>query len=286
MERKRFLIVVACVVAGAGLAAEKGPRADEADQAWDRRADGFDGEWAQPQMINHAIEVWEAALSAAPQSLEAHETLLRGLNFKGQYTRLDRSERQAIFSRGVEVTAAAMRLLHGSDELGERDWEDLASEVADEIGAGALHFWAAVHWGQWGDSQDVFAALGKGVAKRLRLHGLVSLELDPTYDNAGPYRLLGRLHAIAPRVPMVTGWVRRERAVELLEKAYELVPGDLQNRLFLIEIWLAESPEKQSQAMAMLETLVEGAPRSGLYVEDSFVLRDARTLLESLSPGH
>ena len=250
--------------------------------AWEQRAEGFAGEWAGGERIGDALTAYEAALREAPASLEVHEGLLRALYFQGTFTEVSSEQALAIFERGVEVSASAMRLLHGSAELTEREVADLVAEAADRDRAGALHFWSAVHWGQWGDNQSMMAALRAGVANRLRQHGRVAMELDPTYDNAGPSRLLGRMHAVAPKVPMVTGWIERERAVELLERALELAPADPQNRLFLVEVWLDQRPEKRPEALRLLEALVGDSPRPGFEVEDSFVLRDASELHRTL----
>ena len=119
----------------------------------------------------------------------------------------------------------------------------------------------------------MMAALRKGVADRLRVHGQVALELAPDYDFAGPYRFLGRMHAVAPKVPGFTGWIDRETAVELLEEGHRRAPEHPQNRLFLAEIWLDQRPTKKQEALELLEELLIAEPRSGWVVEDTFVLR-------------
>ena len=61
-------------------------------------------------------------------------------------------------------------------------------------------------------------------------------------SEGGPRRLLGRLHAVAPRVPLFTGWVSRTEGVEHLERAVAIAPEDLANRLYLAEARLELEP--------------------------------------------
>lgn len=280
----RFGLVFLLLLVGVAFRAwsEESDSLAAARTAWEQRSDGFAGEWAEGERIGVAVAEYEAALREAPASLEVHEELLRALYFQGTFTELSGAEVRAIFERGVEVSESAMRLLHGPGGVKKRQVADLVAEAADNGRAGALHFWSAVHWGQWGDNQSMMAALRAGVATRLRDHGQVAMELDPMYDHAGPLRLLGRMHAIAPKVPTVTGWIKRERGVELLESALELAPADPQIRLFLVEAWLDQRPKKRAEAVDLLRSLVRDSPRRGLEVEDSFVLRDASELYRTL----
>ena len=110
----------------------------------------------------------------------------------------------------------------------------------------------------------------------------VALELAPDYDSAGPYRFLGRMNAVAPRVPTFTGWVDRETAVELLEEGHRRAPMHPQNRLFLAEVWLKHRPAKKQEALELLEELLAAEPRKGWEVEDTFALRQAA---ESMGEG-
>lgn len=259
------------------------PPLEEGRQAWQERAEGFDGDWAQPEAIGRAVRAFELALESDPTRLESYEELLRALYFMGTFTELSEEAGRAVFVHGVEVAESAMRLLHGTSDVADQGAEELADQVHDRPLAGALHFWSAVHWGSWADRQGIMAALRQGVAKRLRLHAQVAAILDELYDNAGPHRFLGRLHAVAPKVPGFTGWVNREKAVELLARAHELVPEDPNNELFLIEAWLDHEPKKHPQARARLEALVAWEPRSEFLVEDAFALKDARERLAAES---
>lgn len=76
-----------------------------------------------------------------------------------------------------------------------------------------------------------------------------AIELDPTYDGAGPHRLLGALHLRAPGPPTGVGSVRR--ALFYLKKACEIAPEHPGNLLFLAEAHLAN--EDPAQAAPLIE---------------------------------
>lgn len=253
-----------------------------ARQRWENRAQGFDGEWASAQPIAEAVESYELALEDDPDNLEIHRELLRALYFQGSFTDLEDQERALIFAHGTEVADRAVEVVHGAGRLEWKKREKLVEEARQHDGAGEVHFWAAMHWGQWGDLHGPMAALRQGVAARLRVHGQLAIELAPDYEEAGPYRFLGRMHSEAPKVPMFTGWINRETAVTLLEEAFERAPLHPDNRLFLAEIWLERRPDKADEAHAILSSLTKTEPRPGHEVEDSFSLKAAA---ESLGPA-
>ena len=79
----------------------------------------------------------------------------------------------------------------------------------------------------------------------------MTLQLEPGYDAGGPYRLLGRLHARLPRVPLFSGWVDRSKALPLVEAGYALAPWHPGNRL-VVAITLEElAPERAAQPLSV-----------------------------------
>jgi len=277
-----LLVGIACVAAAASAAPAGVDDIARLRSLYEHRADGFDGRWASPEPIAASVAAAEEALAADPQSLPLRIELLRSLYFEIDFVELSKGDRAALSERSIAVLEAGLEQIHGRSDFDGVKPEDLAAEAGEIDGAGALHFWAAVHWGLFGQAKSAMAAVRQGVAKRVREHSEVAILLAPDYDAGGPYRILGRLHAIAPRVPLVTGWVRRQRAVELLEEAYRRDPTDPLNRLFLAEAWIDEVPERRAEAKAMLEALAAEEPRPDKLVEDSRALDDARLSLAKL----
>ncbi len=225
----------------------------------------------------------ESELAAKPQEPRLMAELMRALVHLANLGDLSDEERKSTYDRGTEVAEQAMRLVHRGQPFEWKFRDELAEQARLFDWGGALHYWAAMIWGGWGDVHGAWPALRAGVADRLRLHGHLALKLAPDYDWAGPYRFLGRMNAVAPKVPMFTGWVDRKVGQELLELAYERAPEHPQNQLFLAESWLDQEPKNRSEdAEALLQHLLQSPPRPGHETLDRRTLEEARATAEKL----
>ncbi len=258
------------------------------DAAWDRRADGeIDG---RPQQgpITEAVGAYERALDARPDSIEAHWKLLRALHFAGDFASGgDPAGRP--FDRAREVSdtgiaALAQRIGSGRplDEMEPgtfRSQLDSASVPSSDVAR--LYFWSAINWGAWSRTAGLLRTVQQGVANRIHRYALVALELEPDYDGGGVLRLLGRLHATLPRVPFVSGWVDRDRAIPLVERAHAMAPEHPGNRLLLALTLLDLAPERREEALALLREVEGLTPRASMRIEDLAIREQARERLAS-----
>jgi tetratricopeptide (TPR) repeat protein len=256
------------------------------DRAWERRAEGAEGDRAAAGPIAEAIAAYQRAVESAPEDLEALWKLERALHFQGEFTGLPATDRERTWERGTELAERALAVLHRGDaEWRSREPAAIAARIdAAQRSIGAtIHFWAAVHWGLWGETKGSLAAVQKGIAKRIRDHARIAIALDETVEHGGPHRLLGRLHAVAPRVPLFTGWVSRDQAVAELERAVAIAPTDLTNRLYLAEVRLEHVPERREQARAEIAAVIAATPDAANLVEDRRTQADARATLAKTS---
>ena len=269
-----------------GLAAAAVPAraagADESlargDAAWQRRAEGAQGGRAAAGPIGAAVAAYEEALRAAPQSLEAHWKLLRALWFQGDYVASDNAAKQRVFGRGREVSDAAMAVLArrvGREKLEAARAADRAAALRAIPEAPPLLLWSAANWGLWGEAFGKLAAARQGVGSKIRDWAETLILLDERFENGGGHRVLGRLHSEAPKVPFVTGWVDRDRALAELEKAIAIAPQDLSNRLYLAEALLDHHPARRERAIAVLRELAAATPRDDERVEDAATIAAA-----------
>ena len=263
------------------LAAWQDPLA-QGDAAWSRRAEGQQGGRPQAGPIDEAIAAYERALRADPANLDAAWKLLRALHFKGDYLARTSEEKQKIFARGRDVAEAALDRLAqragGRKKVDEMTPQAAAKALAAIPQARAIHLWAAVHWGLWGDNFGRLAAARQGVGDRVRRAAEILIALDETYEDAAGHRVLGRLHTLAPKVPFVTGWVDRAKAVSELRRAVALAPDNFLNHLYLAEA-LLEHTDKTEEAKEILRRLIARPANPGRLVEDEKARADARALL-------
>jgi hypothetical protein len=233
--------------------------------------------------VDAAIAAYERALREEPGNLEAAWKLLRALHFKGEYVAGTREEKQAVFGRGRKVMDSALdrlgRRTGGREKLDAMSPAEAARVLSGVPEAPYLFLWGAVDWGLWGDAFGRLAAARQGVGERVRRYSEIVIALDPAFENGAGHRVLGRLHALAPRVPLITGWVDRGKAVAELREAVRIGPGDLNNHLFLAEALFDHFPAKSGEARAILGRLLQRRPSPEQVVEDEKTLADARALL-------
>jgi tetratricopeptide (TPR) repeat protein len=255
----------------------------QGDAAWSRRAQGEQGGRPQPGPIDEAIAAYDRALRADPANLDAAWKLLRALHFKGEYLARTPEEKQRIFARGRDVADAALDRI-GQRVGGRKKLDDLAPPAAAKALAGIpqakpIHLWAAVHWGLWGDNFGRLAAARQGVGDRVRRSAEILVALDERFEEGAGHRILGRLHTLAPKVPLITGWVDRDKAVAELRRAVTLGPDNFLNHLYLADALLQHQPGKKAEAQEILRRLLARQPSPERLVEDERAQADARKLL-------
>ena len=258
------------------------------DAAWARRAEGHQGDRAQPGPVNEAVAAYERAVKEQPERLEGSWKLLRALHYKGEFAAPGKEGKQEgkqqAFARGKEVAEAALDRL-AKKTAGSREKLDAltpaqaAKAVSAVPEAKPLYLWAAVHWGLWGDVFGRMAAARQGVGDKVRRYSETLVALDERYEDAAGHRVLGRLHTLAPKVPFVTGWVDRDKAVAELRRAVALGPDNWDNHLFLAEALLEYHPAKAAEGREILRRLLARRPGSELAVEQERTLANARALL-------
>ena len=254
------------------------------DAAWARRAEGHQGAKALAGPIDEAIAAYERAVKEQPDRLEGTWKLLRALHYKGDFTTGSNEAKQKAFGRGKEVAEAGLDRLAKRAVGGRQKLEDLSPAQAAKAVAGVpeakpLYLWAAVHWGLWGDVFGRLAAARQGVGDRVKTYSETLIALDERYEDAGGHRILGRLHTLAPKVPFVTGWVDRGKAVSELRRAVALGPDNLDNHVFLAEALFEYQPGKAAEAREILRRVLARQPVPELAVEQARSLADARALL-------
>jgi tetratricopeptide (TPR) repeat protein len=252
------------------------------DAAWAIRAEGHRGARAESGPIAKAVARYEEALAEAPTHREVRLKLLKALYFQGEHATEDKEERLAIFEKGRNLAEEAIAELTRDLRSGSGKRprvEEVTAHLAGDPGAAGVYFWGAVHWGLWGRYRGKIAAARQGVAGRIRDYAAVVIALDDRYENAGGHRMLGRLHTEAPKLPFVTGWIDRRFAITQLEKAVELGPDELLNRLYLAEAMLEFDRDRRGEAIERLRQLVQVEPKPGNLVEDLKAIQDAQALL-------
>ncbi len=251
------------------------------DVAFARRADGADGFWAAGTAVDEALRTYERALELAPDDLTARSRVLRALFFQAEYVLREPDERKVAFERGRQVFEEGLERRGLETRKVERgDGHNLARYFDDEVSGGEYLFWGALHYGLWGQYFGRMKSVRRGIARKIQVYSLAATEIAPDFQDAGAFRLLGRLHLLAPRVPLLTDWIDRRKGLGMLEEAYRRAPGNPLNALFLGQALRERRRKRRSEAEALLRKAAEAQPRPEQLVEDRKAIADAQAALE------
>lgn len=257
----RRLLILAC--AGAIPTAMMSGAEDnlrQGDMWYGERATNFDAQTREvdPVFISKAIESYRRSFDEAtgPTREEACWKLIQACYFHGQFGATESEARKRVYDMGKRIGALGLGAFPESV---------------------AIHAWTAIIWGVWGEEYGIIRSAREGVAGRIRQHGEKVIELDAAFQDAAGYRVLGRLHYKAPRIPLILGWPSKDKALEYLEEAYRRAPGNLYNRQYLAEV--LHDQDEPGRARELMETVVRAVEIDQGIVEDAFIKRQAREIL-------
>lgn len=278
-------MLAASAVLGLALAASVAPLAaapsalaavEEGDLHYARRAEGARGAVADPAEVQLALQHYRRALVLDPAFIPAQVGLLRGLFFRGGFCGESGLAQKATFE---EAKRAADEFLRRLEARGSTSGPGSRLERLKRIpDAAALYFWSAVSWGQWSVDHKL-AAAWQGAAGRIRDLSEAAIALDPGYAGGSPYMILGRLHAESPKIPLLTGWISRKKAIECLRRAHQTAPENTPAQYFLADALLNLEPQSRAEALQLLETCAKQEPRPEFLVEDRHYAEEARARL-------
>ncbi len=254
------------------------PLVVQGDAHYARRQEGRAGDRADSREILAAIAAFQTA-AEAQDNAEARWKLARALYFRGEYTGLELERRRAVFEEARRVSEEAIGILGRRAGRGAKLDEQpakAADAVRNDSDALPTFFWAAVSWGEWSLYVGKIAAARMGAASRIRDAASVVISLDPTFEEGGGNRILGRLHDQAPKIPVLTWWVSRKEALANLRRAVEIAPQNLVNRHFLAEALAHGATAERAEAVQVEDQVVAAAPSPVHLVEEIHIQEEAK----------
>lgn len=232
----------------------------EADSYFDRRNEVFDQDKliTDATNINKAIDLYKKIIETATGTAkeEAIWKLMKAYYFKGKYTTNDSEAKKKIYDLGKDLGKAGLE------------------EFPESVG---IHLFSAIVWGVWGEEYGIMKAARQGVAGKIKEHCEKVIKLDPNFDEAGGYRVLGRVYFKAPKIPLILGWPSKKKAVEILEQSYKIAPKNLNTRQFLAEALYSQG-EKDRAIQMMKDILAETETIEGI-AEDAVIKHEVKLML-------
>jgi hypothetical protein len=249
------------------------------DTHYARRAEGARAGTCAPFQVDSAIVDYRRALALDALSYAIQLRLLRAYFFRGSFCGLDEREQSAQFEEAKRLAERTVRQL--DVDLSRRRGSVRGDAGARIPEAAPTYLWAAIAWGQWAVTHKV-AAAWQGAAARIRDLAEAVIAIEPATEQAGAHVILGRLHAEAPRVPLLTHWISREKALVHLRAAHAIAPDSPHATYFLADALLHLSPTGRNEAIELLRRCATQPPRPEYPVEDAHYAEMAQQRLAGL----
>lgn len=195
--------------------------------------------------------LYRDALLIMDKKYEAYWKVSRILYYIGEHTE-SKKERQIIFSQGIYYAKKAI---------------DLEPEKPDG------HYWLGVNNGKYGETRGVLKSLS--LVKPIKQAMNKVIELDRSYEDGGPDRVLGRVYF---KLPGLAGG-SKDKSLEHLLKSKEYGPNDAVTRIYLAETYLAKDEKDKAREELEYVLNMESDLRWTAAVDENKVV--AKELLNS-----
>ncbi|MEP5611175.1 MAG: tetratricopeptide repeat protein [Cyclobacteriaceae bacterium] len=226
---------------------------ENAEIIFEKRYENISGSLANGDNIDQAIRFYERS-ARTPETISA---LLRAYEFKGAFTDISEADRKATYEKAIEI--------------GEKELVKYPDHVA-------LRYYYVSNLARWGQVIGVIQASKNGLVNRIKTQSEEILILDPLFAEAGAQRILGAMHLKVPKIPFILKWPSKERALELLEQAYNSFPANPGNTMLYAEALLED--KQDDEAKKLLEELMSREPRKDRFLEDMSSLAKAKEIYD------
>jgi len=186
---------------------------------WIVQADQLCNEMKDMATAKEAQSLYLKSLGMTDSRYEVFWRLSRVLYYIGEHTE-KKKEKKAVFSRGVYYAEKA---------IGEEP------EKPDG------HYWLGVNQGKVGETRGVLKSLS--LVKPIKKAMNKVIELERSYEEGGPDRVLGRVFF---KLPGFAGGDKK-KSLEHLLKSKEYGPNDAVTRIYLAETYLALKEKEKAR---------------------------------------
>jgi tetratricopeptide (TPR) repeat protein len=223
MSIQRSIVMFVLLFLSGCLYAQKTDLLVTADASWLNRH--------SPENAKQSMLLYRKALMADTNSYEALWKYGRSCFFYANYfvSEKDNEKKKQVFGTGKDYCLKATALNPEGVEA---------------------HYWLATLYGQWAEANGVLKSLAYVNPIKNELDKVI--KLDPAFDHAGGYRILGRVYYRAPGWPVSIG--DGKLSVLNLKKALDSAPGNRLNYYFLADT-LSGQNEKAEAMKLILKAL-------------------------------
>lgn len=235
-----------CLAVVSAVAAN--PYIVQGDVYYAQRAKDAQGDRAPREKVLTALALYRYALPDSEFTEMAAGRILRAYYFQGCYAYVDATDRLRVHTEAIEFGARYYALYPRSPAIG---------------------YWYAVNLSLWAKERGPLQAVKEGVAERIRriAETMISMTERNLVDQAGAYQILGRMHQLLPRIPLILTWPDKSLAESYLRKSIVADPNDLTGYLFLGE--LLRDQGRHLEAAQLIYPALRHPPRESDVLEDN-----------------
>jgi tetratricopeptide (TPR) repeat protein len=212
----------------------------------------------EPGNLDRAVQLLEQLKREHPENDVVRGKLAHAHFYKGYLAPEGSKERERFFDRGRgyghEAITLNPRALYGN-------------------------YWFASNLGMLGLCRGIMASLRSIDPYRKSMS--IVLDVNERFFFGGPHRGLGRLYHQAPGWPISVG--NKAKAADHFERAVEIAPDFIHNRLLLVELYLDVG--KKSQAREHLEWILKVPIKPEHRIEDGEYRSQAERLYRKFFEG-
>jgi tetratricopeptide (TPR) repeat protein len=214
------------------------------------QGDELYSQMAEMESAKAAQDLYMKALSGAEDKYEAYWRLSRILYYIGAHTE-KKKDKKTIFSQGIYYAKKAVE-----------------SEPERPDG----YYWLGVNYGVYGEVRGVLKSLSLVDDIKEAMNKVI--ELDSTYEDGGPDRVLGRVYY---KLPGFVGG-SNDKSLEHLLKSKEYGPQDALTRIYLAETYLDMKEIEKAREELEYVLNMDSDPRWITAVDE--LKEEARNLLQ------
>ena len=144
----------------------------------------------------------------------------------------------------------------------------------------SMLLWYIANMSKHGELKGIVSSIKNGLADKVKKETEKLLQLDSTFSDGAPYRVMGIINYKVPYIPLFLTWPSKENAEKYLIKALAVNPKNISNLYYYAEFLMEE--KREAEAKVLLKKSIKITPRSSALIEDMSDIERAKILLKTI----
>jgi tetratricopeptide (TPR) repeat protein len=253
----RFLFIACLVLAFSSIKAQSDLQ--KGIDFFDKRAEKHEGLKVDSVNINKAIDSFHKALHVKADNERAYDYLLLSYYYKGAFVVRTKADQKQAYLKGKILGEEAIKKYPENK---------------------AILLWYIANFSKYGEANGIVASAKDGLADKIKMYSERLFEMDSTFADGAPHKLLGVINYKVPNIPLLISWPSKKVAEYHLKKALVVNPKSISNLYFYAE-FLVEV-KRHAEAKVILNKVINAKPRLDAIIEDLYDIDQAKKLLDKL----